>query len=91
MKSALLFTVVAALSTPVFAQSIATPVPARTTLTAATAKILNDQDADTAAAADIARVRPSAEVVGTVEIPASQIDAVKPSSMAAGVTAQPAI
>jgi hypothetical protein len=77
MKSVVFFTAIASLSIPALAQSIAKPAP----LTAATAKILNDQDADTAAESDIGRVQPSIETVGKVEIPASQIDALKPASV----------
>jgi hypothetical protein len=76
MKPVMLIAAVATLSSPAFAQnrSVSQPV-----WNAAAQRALDDQAADNAAAADIARIRPVSETVMMTDIPASQPNPVTPT------------
>ncbi len=86
MKPVMLIAAVATLSTPALAQlsPAARPIATTPVWTAATLRALDNQDADSAAAADIARVRPVSDTVTTTDIPASQL---APAMPAPSVTA----
>lgn len=69
MKTVMLIAAVATLSTPAFAQNRSAPQPV---WNAAEQRALDDQAADNAAAADVARIRPVSETVIVTDVPASQ-------------------
>lgn len=86
MKPVMLIAAVATLSTPALAQlsPAARPIATTPVWSAAQLRALDNQDADSAAAADIARVRPVSDTVTTTDVPASQIT---PATPAPSVTA----
>jgi len=83
MKPVMLIAAVATLSTPAFAQRTGA---VQATWSPAAQRAFDDQAADNAAAADIARVRPVAETVTVTDIPASQIAPVTPAPAVTAAT-----
>ena len=81
MKPVMLIAAVATLSSSAFAQN---RPASQLVWNAAAQRALDDQAADNAAAADIARIRPVSETVMTTDIPASQTG---PAAQAPAVTA----